>query len=178
MPNPPAASPDAPESHDAEADAAQAQDAAASSMDHHQLDELTTRLTDLQRQLEESRQTVTALERRQKIDALLADSDAVDLDAARLLTEVAVGQMDEPDLAAAVEDLQRHKPWLFRSRPPEVSPPERGDSVIGNGGGGATAMGARLDDPDPHHHAAAHAAATGNRRDLMDYLRQRRSSSR
>ncbi len=129
-----------------------------------QLQDLTARFGALQQQLDDSQQTITALERRQKIDALLADSDAIDLDAARLLTEVAVSQMDEPDLALAIEDLQQAKPYLFRHRPPAGTPFT------------ATAMGPRLAEPPPHAQAAQHAAATGNRRDLMDYLRLRRNA--
>ena len=128
-----------------------------------QLEALQFRFASLQQQFDESQQTITALERRQKIDTLLADSDAIDFEAARLLTEVAVGQMDEPDLALAVEDLRRDKPYLFRRRASADAPP-------------ASAMGARLDEPPPHHHAAAHAAATGDRRDLLDYLRLRRAT--
>ena len=128
-----------------------------------QLQELQSRFATLQQQLDESQQTVTALERRQKIDALLADSDAIDFEAARLLTEVALSQMDEPDLDLAVQDLRRDKPYLFRRRrPAEPSP--------------ALAMGQRLAEPPAHHHAAAQAAATGDRRDLLDYLRLRRAT--
>lgn len=114
----------------------------------------------LQHDLDEARETIAHLERRQHIDALLRDADAIDLDAARLLTEHAVGAMDEPDLAMAVQDLRRHKPYLFQ-RP--------GDT-------GRGVMGPRLDTdpPDPAAHAAAQAMQTGSRRDLLAYLRLRR----
>lgn len=126
------------------------------------------RLGDLERELGElrsaydaSQETITALERRERIDALLTESDTVDLEAARLLTEVAVAGMDEPDVAGAVADLRRHKPYLF----------DRG------GVGLPSAMGPR--EPEREHDPAADAAdearQTGDRRDLLRYLRLRRA---
>lgn len=141
------------------AEAAEAAKPSEHSGGEQELVELRERFAALQSRLDESQQTITALERRQKIDALLAASDAIDPDAARLLTEITVAQMDEPDVAAAVEDLRRHKPYLFRHR--QASP--------------GSAMSPRLESPAAHEHAADHAAATGDRRDLMDYLRLRRS---
>ena len=127
------------------------------------------RLGDLERELGElrsaydaSQEAITALERRERIDALLTESDTVDLEAARLLTEVAVAGMDEPDVGAAVADLRRHKPYLF----------DRG------GVGLPSAMGPREpehNNPDPAADAADQARATGDRRDLLRYLRMRRS---
>jgi hypothetical protein len=123
-----------------------------------ELGEARQQVAALQRQIDESRQTVTALERRQKIDALLTDSDAIDLEAARLLTEISVSQMDEPDVAAAVGELRRQKPYLFRHRP----------------GPNDSAMGQRLEPAAPEALAAERAVTTGDRRDLMDYLRLKR----
>ncbi len=118
-------------------------------------DELAT----TQAALAEAQQTITALERRQRIDALLAESDAVDIEVARLLTETAVATMDEPDLQRAVDDLRRDKPYLFRRQ----------------SAAGASAMPARSDDaPPPTQAAAQQALATGNRRDLLRYLRMKR----
>ena len=117
---------------------------------------------DLERELAEARATIAALERRQRIDDLLRDADTIDLDAARLLTELAVTQMDEPDVAAAVADLRRHKPYLFRPTPPTGGMPARHDD-------------AAVDHTDE---AAREAATSGDRRDLLRYLRLKRSSSR
>ncbi|MEX0886049.1 MAG: hypothetical protein WD009_06380 [Phycisphaeraceae bacterium] len=118
----------------------------------------------LEGELVEARRTIERLERRARIDALLTESEAVDLEAARLLTECAVEQMDEPDVSAAVEELRRHRPYLFRRR------------VGGVGGvGGAGVMAAREEeDGGAATHAAAEAAASGDRRDLLRYLRLRR----
>jgi len=127
------------------------------------------RLNDLERELGElrsaydaSQETITALERRERIDALLTESDTVDLEATRLLTEVAVAGMDEPDVASAVADLRRHKPYLF----------DRGAAGL------PSAMGPREPgcEPDPAAEAADEARQTGDRRDLLRYLRLRRST--
>lgn len=125
-----------------------------------QLGEVQSQMQAMQAKYDEAQQTITQLERRQRIDALLAESEAIDLDAARLLTERAVQEMDEPDVQAAVADLRRHKPYLFRKRTSE-----------GHGG-----MAPRLDDEAmPAAEDLAHrAAVSGDRRDLLRYLRLRR----
>lgn len=123
--------------------------------------QMREQLTALQSQLDEASKTIDSLERRQRIDALLAESEAIDLDAARLLTERAVMEMDEPDVAEAVEDLRRHKPYLFRKR--------RGAT--------ASAMSARVsDEGDDAAQAAEQAIASGDRKDLLRYLRLRRKT--
>lgn len=119
------------------------------------------RLQDLQVELEQARQTIDALDRRQRIDAMLADAEAVDLEVARLLTEAAVEVMDEPDVKLAIDELRRLKPYLFRRR----------------ADGGAASMPARQRGGGGHHadEAADRAASTGDRRDLLRYLRLRRT---
>ena len=127
-------------------------------------DDLTTLQTQLaaaQQELAATRQQLEVTERRQRIHQLLIESDAIDLEAARLLTEAAVAGMDEADVKLAVDDLRRRKPYLFRRREREV----------------ASSLSPR---PRPRGHAigaddaAEQAAATGNRRDLLRYLRMRR----
>jgi hypothetical protein len=122
--------------------------------------DLNAELQSLTAELNKARDMIASLERRQRIDALLAESDAVDLEVARLLTEAAVQQMDEPDVKLAVDDLRRHKPYLFR----------RGGTPT------AHAMGARAATPSSATEAAEIASQTGNRRDLLRYLRLRRTS--
>ncbi|MEQ9460929.1 MAG: hypothetical protein RIG82_08265 [Phycisphaeraceae bacterium] len=112
----------------------------------------------LRSRLESTKAAMTRLERRTRIDDLLAGTEVVDLEAARLLTEAAVEQMDEEDLDLAVEDLRKHRPYLFRERMVDAGmgvmgeEPETGDVV-----------------------AARKARASGHRRDLLAYLRLRRS---
>ena len=100
---------------------------------------------------------MAAIERRQRIDQLLIEADAVDLEAARLLTEHAVAQMDDADVAEAVADLRRHKPYLFR----RVSE-------------GVGSMSPRIRDGGAVDEAADAAMRSGDRRDLLRYLRMRR----
>lgn len=125
-----------------------------------QLAELQAQLDDAQQRYASAQQSIDTLERRQRIDALLAEADAIDLDAARLLTEAAVQSMDEPDVAEAVADLRRHKPYLFHP-----------DSTGTDG----LALAPQIEGPDdPLAHAAEQAQHSGDRRDLLRYLRLRR----
>ncbi|MEM6260572.1 MAG: hypothetical protein AAGI37_20165 [Planctomycetota bacterium] len=125
-----------------------------------QLAGLQARLDEAQQRAEQAEQTITSLERRRQIDALLAEADAIDLDAARLLTEAAVQSMDEPDIAEAVQDLRRHKPFLFHQ-----------DSSSAQGLALAPQTGGQ---DDPLAQAAEQAQHSGDRRDLLRYLRLRR----
>lgn len=126
-----------------------------------QLEQLNEQLRVMNAKLDEAGLTISSLERRQKVDALLMDADAIDLEAARLLTEQAVLQMDDPDVKLAVDDLRRHKPYLFRRRHKE-DPSAMSPAIPTNG-------------HDPAEEAAEHAARTGDRRDLLRYLRLRRA---
>ncbi|MFI4898392.1 MAG: hypothetical protein ACIARR_11265 [Phycisphaerales bacterium JB059] len=96
------------------------------------------RIAALEAELEAAREALEASERRRQIDLALSDSDTVDLEVARLLTEAAVSQMDEPDVALAVEELRARKPFLFRSAPggagrpgPGMRPAEEGSPAGG-----------------------------------------------
>ncbi|RME27578.1 MAG: hypothetical protein D6800_04885 [Candidatus Zixiibacteriota bacterium] len=125
-----------------------------------QLEQLNEQLHDLSNRLKEADETIRSLERRQRVDALLMESEAIDLEAARLLTEQAIATMDEPDIDLAVRDLRRQKPYLFRHRHGSDSP--------------AMAPGL-TEDVNPTRQAAEQAAMSGNRRDLLRYLRLRRN---
>jgi len=126
-----------------------------------QLNDVTRQLRDAQAELSAARDAVGSLERREKIGDHLRQAGAVDLDVARLLTEMAVADMDEPDVRAAVDDLRKHKPYLFADRAAGLS---------------RRSMGPRVDPPDPADNAAEQAGQTGDRRDLMTYLRLRRQA--
>jgi hypothetical protein len=126
-----------------------------------QLQNLQSQTQQLQAELDTARSAIAQLERRRQIDALLIESEAVDLDAARLLTEAAITGMDDADVKLVVDDLRRHKPYLFRHRH------ERRGGL----------MAPRLDDDaDGSDQAALQAASTGDRRDLLRYLRLRRAN--
>ncbi len=121
---------------------------------------LQERVNEMTGTLAENEQALASMERRQRIDALLSDADTMDLEAARLLTEAAVAQMDQPDVDFAVADLRRHKPYLFRAKHRTAS-----------------AMGAEPQEAAPLDDAAEQAVASGNRRDLLRYLRLRRGTA-
>jgi hypothetical protein len=125
-----------------------------------QLEGLQAQLEQAQQRFEQAEQAIDSLERKQRIDALLAEADAIDIDAARLLTEAAVQSMDEPDVAEAVDDLRRHKPFLFH---PAAS------------GAEGLALTPQIEGhDDPLAQAAEQAQHSGDRRDLLRYLRLRR----
>ncbi len=124
------------------------------------LAQMQSELESARQRYEQAEQSITSLERRQRIDALLSEADAVDVEAARLLTEAAIQSMSEPDVAEAVADLRRHKPYLFR------------DTSQSTGG---LALAPQIDGLDePLAKAAEQAQHSGDRRDLLRYLRLRR----
>ncbi len=133
------------------------------------IETLRKRFGEMQAKLALSDEIIASLERRQKIDAQLAEADVSDLEVARLLTEAAVTAMDEPDVARAVTDLRRHKPYLFRSTRPA-------SFAAGGEGEGGGVMSERYTPAadEAEADAAARAATTGDRRDLLHYLRLRR----
>jgi hypothetical protein len=121
---------------------------------------------------------IAQLERRAQVDALLIEADAIDLEAARLLTEAALAAMDEPDVRLAVAELRRVRPYLFTNG--TFSAARRGGGA--GAAGAASALGAK---PQARpgaagairevHDAAAEAQSTGDRTDLLRYLRLRRT---
>ena len=127
---------------------------------------LEARLRELESTLEGARETMDALERRHEIDLALVRADAVDMETSRLLTELAVSEMDEPDVGAVVEELRRRKPFLFRS-----NAGDRGGSV-------SAAMSGRPRRAGPEagglEEAADAASRSGDRGALLRYLRARR----
>ncbi|MBI1373915.1 MAG: hypothetical protein GC159_14425 [Phycisphaera sp.] len=120
---------------------------------------LQSALDEARASLDETREQLDAAERRRRIDAMLIESEAIDLEAARLLTEAAVAEMDEADVAEAVTELKRRRPYLFR----------RGARA----GGGTMSPRPRRGGADVADAAEA-AATTGDRRELLRYLRLRR----
>jgi hypothetical protein len=110
--------------------------------------------------LEAAREALDAAERRHAIDLRLLEAGTVDLESARLLTELAVSRMDDADVSAAVTELRRRKPFLF------------GRSRAGSHGGAA--MAAATAGSDPIEQIAEEAIRTGDRAALMRYLRARR----
>lgn len=127
---------------------------------------LQGRVKELEATLAQTREALDAVERRGEIDRALVKADAIDVETVRLLTELTVQEMDGGDVEAAVADLRRRKPFLFRngagSRPGSVSAAMSGRTRQ------AGSEGERLVE------AAEVAARSGDRGALLRYLRARR----
>lgn len=117
------------------------------------------KVQELERLLAQAREALDASERRRIIEREVAREGAIDVETAALLTELAVAGMREADVAGAVAELKRRKPFLFRRAP--ASPASA--MIPGEAG-----PGAELED------AARTARDTGNRQALLRYLRLRR----
>lgn len=121
--------------------------------------ELEQQLTGLSAELAQAREALDAAERRHAIERELIRARAIDIETAALLTEAAIQNMDGADVADAVAELRRAKPFLFRSA---------------SGGG---AVSAAMEDGNGELTRAAEAARqTGDRRALIRYLRLRRGA--
>ncbi len=132
---------------------------------------LESKVNELVGTLAQTREALDAAERRHQIDLALVEADTVDLETARLLTEVAVSQMDDRDVALAVRDLRQRKPFLFKAG--AKTDPRTGSARTSRHLG---AMGARgpATQQSPLKAFATEAAATGDRAALLRYLRARR----
>jgi hypothetical protein len=122
--------------------------------------QLETKIEELTTTLTQAREAIDASERRRQIDLELAQSETIDIETARLLTETAVAQMKQPDIAKAVGDLKKHKPFLFR-------PARRPASAMSASGKPAPA--------DELAQIAEEARQSGDKRALLKYLRARRA---
>lgn len=127
----------------------------------------TARIRALEAEISVLRATVTDLqhalagtERRGLIEKALTDNQAVDMETATLLIEVAMGGPGAPDAATAVRDLRKRKPFLFH-----------GGSVRGSAMSGAMTEG-----DGGMGRAAEEARASGDRAALLRYLKMRRGS--
>lgn len=124
------------------------------------VEELQGQVARLEGELAGEREAVDAAEQRRQIEQQLREARAIDLETARLLTESAVQAMDEPDVARAVSELRRSKPFLFA---PSVS---AGTAVMAGhiAGGGKNELACAAED----------ARSSGDRRALLRYLRLKR----
>ena len=123
--------------------------------------ELESEVSRLESALAEAEAASSGAELKRRIDRELASARAIDLETAALLTEAAVAGLDDPDVAAAVAELRRRKPFLFGR------------------GFGATAMGAIGDGGGADGELAdlaEQAKTTGDKRALLRYLRLRRGA--
>ncbi len=125
-------------------------------------EELRTTLESARRELSEAHEAIDACELRRAIDAALFETDTVDLETARLLTEAAVMRMPDRDVSLAVGELRRRKPFLFRAAPGAVASAQ---SARASGAG------------DDLAGALEEASVTGDRSALLRYLRLKRRAS-
>jgi hypothetical protein len=116
------------------------------------------KLTTLSQTLQQTQEALVLTQRKHQIDMELVHADAVDLEAARLLTESALAHGDTQDVPTIVADLKQRKPFLFRAKRPPTSSMS------------ATATNA----PPTLDEVAQHARTTGDRRSLLRYLRAKR----
>ncbi|MCI0631518.1 MAG: hypothetical protein L0Y44_12780 [Phycisphaerales bacterium] len=130
------------------------------------VEELKNDLAERQRTIAQHEKTIGELERRQLIDDALLAADAIDLEAARILAQSQLAQMDEPDIEKAVGELRRRKPYLFRNKPVRRSGGTLSPKSTGEDSPRASAV----------EHAADQAITTGKRGDLLRYLRLRRKT--
>jgi hypothetical protein len=120
-------------------------------------------------------QTVQQERALRKLESLLRDAGAVDFEAALALAErslMAKAAVTEPDVNEAVAELQRMRPWLFRSQASLKSANDTGVMCAAASGEASTSRAAKIKS------AAGEAIATGARTDLLRYLRLRRPRKR
>lgn len=121
--------------------------------------ELRLKLAETEQLLSQAREALDAAERKHAIERELWAQGALDLESAALLTEAAIAGMPKPDARAAVADLKRRKPFLFRAFPASSS-----------------AMSPHASAPNSLDQAAVDARDSGDRRALLRYLRLKRSA--
>ncbi|MFN0131220.1 MAG: hypothetical protein ACKVW3_01605 [Phycisphaerales bacterium] len=115
----------------------------------------------LRSELAKTKDSLRVAELRRAIDRELYLAGAIDIASAAMLTEAAVSGLSAPDAAAAVRELRRRRPGLFRA------PPAPGGASMG------PASGPGDSDAD---RAKAAASASGDRKALLQYLRARRTA--
>lgn len=134
-------------------------------------DELEDQVRSLEGELVSAQQQLASLERRAEIDRELSRASAVDLETAGLLAELALHEMDEPDVSAAVAEMRRSKPYLFEGA-------GSFGGRAGMSGGSAMSVGADAETGTRRvlDSVADQARSSGDRRELLRYLRMKRSS--
>lgn len=125
---------------------------------------LEARVRELEDELGAAREAIDAGERRREIDRCAGSCGAIDPETVALLTELAVERMDEPDVRAAIEELRRTKPFLFARRGGRREVP-----------GSMSAAVERAPAQEGLGELADEARSSGDRRVLLQYLRQRRA---
>lgn len=126
--------------------------------------ELKRTIASLRKELTAANEAVAAVERRSQIEHEVSRANAVDVETACLLTEVAIAGMDEPDVAIAVKELRSKKPFLFAGC---GSGKKTAGSLMS-----AMVQRGRSEELDT---MAGDARASGDRGALLRYLQARRA---
>lgn len=123
------------------------------------------RIEALEAELARAQEKVAMTERRAMIERELTAAQAIDLETAHLLTEAAISEMDEPDVAIAVRELRARKPFLFVCEDPAHK---------GRGSSAMSAFERGTGSDDDLGDLAHRARSSGDRNELLRYLRARR----
>ena len=132
---------------------------------------LTEELAEAKTQAARMSEELNGIRSEQELTRKLACSGAVDLEAAVLLAKAKVQGQSEADLDGVVEQLKKEKQYLFAEGDMPPGP------LAGTAGAKKTS-GVRDRVHNKHaalERAAKKAATTGNRADLQEYLKLRRS---
>lgn len=134
-----------------------------------EIEELRRRLDDAQRALAERDDAIDQLERRHRLERLLIDAEAVDIEAATLLAQIAMNDAIDPDgnppsEADIVDQMKVNRPFLFGPREASNHPPLPNGATLAQEHAEISAL----------ERAAEEAASTGDRNALLRYLRIRR----
>ena len=128
--------------------------------DGGRVDELLAEVAALRRDLVEAKGAAENAARRAEIERALASAGVIDLEITSPLVEEVVGSMEVPDIGKAVREVRSSKGFLFRQ--------PAGTGLKSAAMAGVNGRGAGLED------LAGDARSTGDRSDLLRYLRARR----
>lgn len=136
--------------------------------------DLEARVAELTGTLARAREALDAAERRHEIDLALVEAGAIDLETARLVADAVVSRQEQRDVKKAVRELRSRKGFLFAADPQAAPTNHSGRARVPGRAPGI--MGAHLapTEPAPLRAAADAAAASGDRGDLLRYLRAKR----
>jgi hypothetical protein len=122
---------------------------------------LLSEVAALRRELADAKTAAEKAARRAEIERALTDAGAIDLEITTPLVEEALDGMEEPDVGEAVRGVRN------REGVPVPACGRAGREELGDGGGVGSGVG--LED------LAGDARSSGDRSDLLRYLRARRS---
>ncbi|MEC9372665.1 MAG: hypothetical protein VYC34_02435 [Planctomycetota bacterium] len=135
-------------------------DMAAPAMEGGGANAALAKISELEEALSTAQSALERSERSRSLEVALLQAETIDLETARLVSESVLEQMKEGDAAAAVAEVKRRKPHLFRQKAPS---PSAAMSPAAEGEGGALRA------------AAEQAAASGDRTSVLRYLRLKRT---